>query len=175
MTCFYTLNCRGLGNHLKLLGILVDLNKPKHGGKLHHDYVIALQETKLYVLSSKHKAILTSYNLNYLIQPCSQNNSGGLLLLFPNKWKIQNFYQSHMALALKESESGSIYCSIYINPLSKDYSVLTGLANKLAEQRRDTLGERYIGREIQRRDTLRYILVGGDFNCRSSSELCNLA
>ena len=47
---------------------------------------------------------------------------------------------------------------IYINPLSKDYSVLTGLANKLAEQRRDTL-----------------ILVGGDFNCRSSSELCNLA
>ena len=56
MTCFYTLNCRGLGNHLKLLGILVDLNKPKHGGKLHHDYVIALQETKLYVLSSKHKA-----------------------------------------------------------------------------------------------------------------------
>ena len=90
MTCFYTLNCRGLGNHLKLLGILVDLNKPKHGGKLHHDYVIALQETKLYVLSSKHKAILTSYKLNYLIQPCSQNNSGGLLLLFPNKWKIQS-------------------------------------------------------------------------------------
>ena len=138
MTCFYTLNCRGLGNHLKLLGILVDLNKPKHGGKLHHDYVIALQETKLYVLSSKHKAILTSYKLNYVIQPCSHNNSGGLLLLFPNKWKIQSFNQSHMALALKESESGSIYCSIYINPLSKDYSVLTGLANKLAELRRDT-------------------------------------
>ena len=61
-------------------------------------------------------------------------------------------------MALKESDSGSIYCSIYNNPLSKDYSVLTGLANKLAEQRRDTL-----------------ILVGGDFNCRSSSELCNLA
>ena len=164
MTCFYTLNCRGLGNHLKLLGILVDLNKPKHGGKLHHDYVIALQETKLYVLSSKHEAILTSYNLNYLIQPCSQNNSGGLLLLFPKKLKIQNFYQSHMALALKESEAGSIYCSIYINPLSKDYSVLTGLANKLAEQRRDTfiwLGVILTADQVLNYAILHYIVVTG--------------
>ena len=152
------MNCRGLGDHLKLLGIPIDLNKLKPGGKLRHDYIIELQESKLYKLSSKPKAILNSNKMNHLNQPCSHNNSGGLLvLLIPNKWKIESFYQSQMALALKKSESGSLSALFLLIHSARTFSLLSGLAIKLAEQRRDIR-----------------ILVGHDLHSRSSTELYNL-
>lgn len=155
MTCFYTFNCRGIANHLKLLGILKDLKRKNYNS----DYVIALQETKIHVLSSKHKAILCNYRLNHLIQPCGQNNSGGLILLYPIGWTVQCFHQSDMVLALKEEKSGHIFCSIYLNPISKVNEVSSELGD-LAEEL-----------SIQQDHVL--ILIGGDFNSRSSSESKN--
>ena len=75
MAIFVSFNCRVLGSHLKLLELLSQFKKIKE-----NNCVMAIQETKVERISSKHRAVLTRYKMQFIIE-LSVNKSGGLLLL----------------------------------------------------------------------------------------------
>ena len=138
-TCLFSERPRGYKDHISMNCIYIDLSKPNFERKLRHDYVIAFPESKLYVLSLKENAILSNYELYNLFQTCKPSKLDILNFLSTANWNFQRFYQIRKVSDLTNSESGSIYCSICINPHSKDFSFLTALARKHDRQRGDTL------------------------------------
>ena len=138
-TCLFSERPRGYKDHISMNCIYIDLSKPNFERKLRHDYVIAFPESKLYVLSLKENAILINYELYNLFQTCKHSKLDILNFLSTANWNFQRFYQIRKVSDLTKSEFGSIYCSICINPHSKDFSVLTALAREHDRQRGDTL------------------------------------
>ena len=138
-TCLFSERPRGYKDHISMNCIYIDLSKPNFERKVRHDYVIAFPESKLYVLSLKENAILINFKLYNSFQTCKQCKLENLNFFSTENWNFQRFYQIRKVSALTKSESGSIYCSICINPHSKDFSVLTALARKHDRQREDTL------------------------------------
>ena len=79
---------------------------------------------------------MINFKLYNSFQTCKQCKLEILNFFSTENWNFQRFYQIRKVSALTKSESGSIYCSICINPHSKDFSVLTALARKHDRQRR---------------------------------------
>ena len=111
MAVFISFNCRGLGSHLKLLELLAQLeNKIKE-----NNCVIAIQETKIERLSSKHQAVLTRYKMQFIIEP-SVKKSGGLLLLVPYNWAIEVIGKNASFILIKNNSTKEVFGTIYLNP-----------------------------------------------------------
>ena len=119
-TCLFSERPRGYKDHISMNCIYIDLNTPNFGSKVRHDYVIAFPESKLYVLLSlKENAILINFKLYNSFQTCKQCKLEIFNFFSTENWNFQRFYQIRKVSALTKSESGSIYCSICINPHSK--------------------------------------------------------
>ena len=98
MAIFVSFNCRGLGSHLKLLELLSQFkNKIKE-----NNCVIAIQETKVERLSSKHQAVLTRYKMQFITEP-SVDKSGGLFLFVSYNWAIEVIRKNASFILIKNT------------------------------------------------------------------------
>ena len=120
MAIFVFFNCRGWGSHLKMLELLSKFRNKIKGNKC----VIAIQETKVERLSSKHQAVLTRYNMQFIIEP-SVNKSGGLILLVPYNWAIEVIGKNASFILIKKTLTVEVFGTIYLKPSypSKDITL----------------------------------------------------
>ena len=123
MASFISFNCQGLGSHLKLLELFSQFkNKIKE-----IKCVIAIQETKIERLSSKHQAVLARYKMQFIIEP-SVNKSGGLLLLVPYNWTIEVIGKNASFILIKHNLTKEVFGTIYLNPSHPSTDIILSFA-----------------------------------------------
>ena len=122
----FSFNCRGLKDHRRLQTIVNQcLQKQSDLDNLS----ICLHETKITNITNNHLKILEHYHLSYHIYP-SEGQSGGLLTIFPEKYKMLNMHKSSNTISIHFSQHNFTLTNTYIKPT--DYQLQQFLSDTLA-------------------------------------------